>query len=71
MAEPNQEPDEILEELADIAAMQQTREWMLDYWGAECRDFDVNCPCCQRWQAFKLIFKDQLEDEQEYIEKEL
>jgi hypothetical protein len=36
---------------------------MVDYWGAQCSEFEPDCPCCKAWGLFNLTGKVPGDDE--------
>ena len=35
---------------------EQTRLWMIEYWGERCPDCDTDCPLCNAWKSFDVMF---------------
>jgi hypothetical protein len=30
------------------------KRWLRRCWGTQCKVFDLNCPCCRAWAAYRL-----------------
>jgi hypothetical protein len=49
------------EEMMDIhkaGAVGSVHDYLIEWFGGRCPDYEENCICCQKWRAFDELFSE-------------